>query len=46
MRILTCGVLADNKGALNLALKDELAALEWVQANIAQFGGDSCKVVL
>ena len=44
MHILTCVSPANNKGALNLALKDELAALEWVQANIAHFGGDACKV--
>lgn len=36
--------LADDKGALNLALRDQLAALEWVQANIEIFGGDKKKV--
>ncbi|PFH50826.1 hypothetical protein AMATHDRAFT_60268 [Amanita thiersii Skay4041] len=40
------GQEADNKGALNLAIKDQLAALEWVQANIGHFGGDNTKVTV
>ncbi|KAG6917479.1 hypothetical protein DXG01_002342 [Tephrocybe rancida] len=38
------GQEADDKKALNLALRDEIAALEWVQANIGAFGGDKTKV--
>ncbi|KAF5350555.1 hypothetical protein D9756_008573 [Leucocoprinus leucothites] len=37
---------AANEHALNLALKDELTALEWVQANIEAFGGDKTKVTV
>ena len=35
---------AEDRGALNLALRDQLTALEWVQANIELFGGDKNKV--
>ena len=38
--------VADDRGALNLALKDQIAALEWVQENIEEFGGDKKKVGL
>jgi hypothetical protein len=38
------GQEADNRGALNLASKDQLAALEWVQLHIETFGGDKDKV--
>ncbi|KAF8991038.1 extracellular triacylglycerol lipase precursor [Hymenopellis radicata] len=37
---------ADSRGELNLALKDYLAALEWVQMNIHAFGGDNSKVTI
>ncbi|KDR76954.1 hypothetical protein GALMADRAFT_420780 [Galerina marginata CBS 339.88] len=40
------GQESDNRHALNLALKDQLAALEWVQANIETFGGDKSKVTV
>ncbi|KAJ7130385.1 esterase 1 [Mycena epipterygia] len=40
------GQEADNRGALNLGLKDQLTALEWVQLNIGTFGGDKDKVTV
>ncbi len=38
------GVEVAKKGALNLGHKDQIAALEWIQANIESFGGDRSKV--
>jgi acetylcholinesterase len=38
------GQEADDRKALNLALRDQIAALQWVQANIGIFGGDKKKV--
>jgi len=35
---------AGEAGILNLALRDQLTALEWVQNNIGAFGGDKDKV--
>ncbi|KAJ7615647.1 extracellular triacylglycerol lipase precursor [Mycena polygramma] len=40
------GQEADKQGALNLAIRDELAALEWVQLHIEAFGGDKDKVTV
>ncbi|KAJ7584694.1 extracellular triacylglycerol lipase precursor [Mycena floridula] len=40
------GQEAGSRGALNIAIKDQLAALEWVQLNIGRFGGDKTKVTM
>ncbi|KAF9470876.1 extracellular triacylglycerol lipase precursor [Pholiota conissans] len=40
------GAEAGDKKILNLGLKDILAGLKWVQANIEAFGGDKKKVTL
>ena len=38
------GSEADQLGAVNLGLKDQLAAISWVQKHISAFGGDPTKV--
>ncbi|KAJ7225244.1 esterase 1 [Mycena haematopus] len=40
------GQEAGNKGAVNLGIKDQIAALQWVQMHIESFGGDKNKVTL
>jgi carboxylesterase type B len=39
------GQEAQDNNALNLGLKDQLAGLEWIKANIGAFGGDKSKVL-
>jgi hypothetical protein len=40
------GQEAVDAGALNLGIKDQRLALEWIQKNIGYFGGDPTKVCM
>ncbi|KAI0713037.1 extracellular triacylglycerol lipase precursor [Cerioporus squamosus] len=40
------GTEAETRGALNLGLKDQLTALQWVKNHIGAFGGDPDKVTI
>ncbi|MDQ2811990.1 MAG: carboxylesterase/lipase family protein [Actinomycetota bacterium] len=45
-RLAAEGFLSLGDGIANLGLLDQLAALRWVQANIAAFGGDPARVTV
>jgi para-nitrobenzyl esterase len=45
-RLAADGFLFLDDGIANLGLLDQLAALRWVQANIAMFGGDPARVTV
>jgi para-nitrobenzyl esterase len=45
-RLAADGFLFLDDGVANLGLQDQLAALRWVRANIAMFGGDPARVTV
>jgi para-nitrobenzyl esterase len=45
-RLGALGFLVTEWAQGNLGLRDQIMALEWVQSNVAYFGGDPSKVTI